>query len=209
MSTVIAIDSYDSDIAGISSYLEGSVYPYLQGKGFTLSPFYGPVAVPAYVGPAAAGAGVSLLTGAGHGSYSSFAGAGEDVFAVGSYAPEQVRGKIAHFISCESAKQLGPDFVKNGCLAFIGYDENFTFNSAFGDSFFGCDAEILLALADGLTVADAVARAKNLYAQTIADLMARGDAGALDAAHRLQYNLQHLRSPLDGPQWGNGNAKLS
>ena len=209
MSTFIAIDSYDSDIAGISSYLEGNVYPYLQSKGFALSRFFGPAAISAYVGPAATDAAVTLLTGAGHGTYTSFAGYGENVFAVGSYAPEQVRGKIAHFVSCENAQKLGPDFVENGCLAFIGYDENFTFNSAFGDSFFSCDAEILLALADGLTVADAVTRAKNLYAQTIADLLARGDAAALDAAHRLQYNLQHLRSPIDGPLWGSGDAKLS
>jgi hypothetical protein len=208
MSTFLAIDSNDAtDTEAISSYLEANVYPYLQSKGFTMSPFFGPMARPEYVASAAMSQGVALLTGAGHGTYDSFTGfQGEPVFSVGTYSPDEVRGKIAHFLSCENAKQLGPDFVKNGCLAYIGYDENFTFDSVFGDAFFNCDAEIIRGLANGLTAGDAVTQAKNLYAQTIADLMAQGNA---DAAHRLQYNLLHLRSPLDGPQWGSVDAKLA
>jgi hypothetical protein len=211
MSSVVAIDTYDgNDIASISAYLEQNVYPYLETKGFRMLAYFGSLATPDYVGPAAAKEGVSLLTGTGHGTYTTFEGyQGQDLFAVGSYTPEQVSGKIVHFLSCENAKQLGPDFVRNGCLAYIGYDENFIFNPAFSDSFYNCDAEILRALADGLTVAEAVKRAKNLYSQTIASLMAAGDAASMDAAHQMQYNLQHLRSPLDGDSWGRGEAKLS
>jgi hypothetical protein len=211
MSTFLAIDSSDAnDTAEMSTYFEGNVYPYLQSKGFTLSPFFGALARPEYVAPAVVDPGVTLLMGVGHGTYSSFQGFQEEaVFSVGGYTADQVQGKIIHFLSCETAKELGPDFVANGCLAYIGYDENFTFDSVNGDTFFNCDAEILRGLADGLTVGDAVIRAKNLFAQTISNLMAQGTADAADAAQRLQYNLLHLRSPLDGPQWGRTDVTLT
>src|ERR1700723_1279953 len=108
MSSFLAIDTYDgNDIASISAYLEQNVYPYLESKGLTMLPYFGSLATTDYVGPAAASAGVTLLTGTGHGTYTTFEGyQGQDVFAVGSYAPEQVSGKIVHFVSCENAKQL-------------------------------------------------------------------------------------------------------
>ena len=188
MSTFIAIDSYDAnDTKALSSYFEANVYPYLQSKGFSMTPCFGPLARPHYVAKAATGPGVTLLTGAGHGTYTTFNGfGGEPVFSVGGYTADVVRGKIAHFLSCENGQKLGPDFVVNGCLAYIGYDENFTFDPVFGDLFFKCDGEITRGLADGLSVGDAVTQAKRLYTQTIADLMAQGTADAADAAHRLQ-----------------------
>lgn len=207
MPTFVAIDSNDAnDIAAISSYLEANIYPYLQGKGFTMVPFFGPLARPEYVGPAASAPDVSLLTGGGHGTYTSFIGyRSEPVFTKGAYDADEVRGKIVHFLSCETAKFLGPDFVTNGCLAYIGYDENFVFNPIFQDLFFKCDGEVLLGLADGLTVGDAAARAKELFNQTIVNLTAQGYA---DAASQLAYDLSHFRSPIDGPQWGSVDAKL-
>jgi hypothetical protein len=33
------------------------------------------------------------------------------------------------------ARDLGPDFVKNGCLAYFGYDEDFIFTKADQDVF--------------------------------------------------------------------------
>ena len=99
--------------------------------------------------------------------------------------------------------------LRNGCLAYVGYDENFTFNPTFSDVFYNCDSEILRALADGATVAEAVKRAKDLYSRTIAGLISAGDAASMDAAHQLQYNLQHLRSPMDGAMWGRAEVKLS
>lgn len=207
MSTFIAIDSsYATDIQAASSYRERNVYPYLQSKGFTLSPFFGPLARRGFVAPAAASPGVTLLTGAGHGTYTSFVGFNlEPIYATGGYAAAEVSGRIAHFLSCENALQLGPDFVRNGCLAYIGYDENFTFDPDSADIFFNCDGEIDRGLADGLTVGDAVGRARNLFNQTIADLNASGN---IRAASILTVNLSHLRSPLDGSQWGDSDARL-
>ena len=130
MSTFVAIDCNDADdVAAMSSYLETSVYPYLQSKGLNMAPFIGPLARPEYVASAARSLDVTLLTGAGHGTYTSFIGfSAEPVFDHGTYTADEVSGKIAHFLSCQNAKLLGPEFVKNGCLAYIGYDEDFVFN---------------------------------------------------------------------------------
>jgi hypothetical protein len=207
MSTFIAIDSsYAADIQAASSYREKYVYPVYQSKGFAMSPFFGPLARRGFVAPAAMAQGVSLLTGAGHGTYSSFIGFNfETIYAVDGYSPQEVSGKIVHFLSCENAQQLGPNFVQNGCLAFIGYDENFTFDPDSPDSFFKCDAQIDDGLANGLKVGDAVAQAVDLFRQTIADLRAQGNART---ASMLEVNLSHLRSPLDGSQWGDPDAVL-
>jgi hypothetical protein len=207
MGTFLAIDSYDaSDVASISAYLEVNVYPYLQSKGFTMQSFFGPLARPEYVATAASAVAVTLLTGGGHGNYEAFLGFhSQPVFAVGAYTGAEVSGKIAHFLSCENAKQLGPDFVSKGCLAYVGYDENFVFDPTDADRFFNCDGEFLRGLADGLTVGQAVNRAKNLFTRTIADLTSQGSTSA---ANLLAYNLAHLRSPLDGAQWGSSDVKL-
>jgi hypothetical protein len=208
MSAFIAIDSYNAnDIRAISDYLETNVYPYLQSKGSTMQKFFGPLARPEYVAQAAADPSVVLLTGGGHGTYNAFLGFHtQPVFAVGAYTPAEVNGKIVHFLSCENAKELGPDFVRNGCLAYVGYDENFVFDPTDANRFFDCDAEFLRGLADGLTVGDAVVRAKNRFTDIINELKAQG---ATDSANLLEYNLLHLRSPLDGPQWGSSTARLT
>ncbi len=126
----------------------------------------------------------------------------EPRYSVGAYEPGEVRGKIAHFLTCYSALQLGPDFVKNGCVAYIGYDDQFVFDPGSADVFFECDGEIDRALADGLTVGDALARSKAMFAQRIEQL------GDTLAASQLAFNLAHLCSPVDNPKWGDAQARL-
>jgi hypothetical protein len=207
MSTFVAIDSsYAADIAAASSYRERYVYPAYQSQGFTMAPFFGPLARRGFVAPAAMAQAVSLLTGAGHGTYTSFTGFNlESVYEVNGYNPQEVNGKIVHFLSCENAQQLGPNLVQNGCRAYVGYDENFTFDPDSADLFFQCDAQIDIGLANRLVVGDAVTRAIAFFRQMISTLVSQGNQRA---ASMLEVNLSHLRSPLDGPQWGDPNAAL-
>lgn len=204
MATFIAIDSnYATDIAAASAYREQNIYPYLQGKGYSLEQFFGPSARRGLVAGSDQDPEVKLLTGVGHGTSTSFMGYNfEDIYAVGSYGKGEVAGKIAHFLSCNTASQLGPDFVSNGCLAFIGYDDNFMFDPNSADVFFECDGEIDRALADGLNVGDAMARAKALFTQRI------GELGNTYAGSMLATNLACLRSPVDGSQWGRVDVAL-
>src|SRR5207249_2313497 len=120
--------------------------------------------------PKAQQPGVAYLTGVGHGFPASYTGHYYDpIFPVGNYSAAEARGKIAHFLSCETARDLGPDFVKNGCLAYFGYDEDFVFTTAEQEVFFECDSAIDRAFAEGSNAAQVYDRVKALFTQRAAD----------------------------------------
>lgn len=151
---------------------------------------------------------MEYLTGVGHGSYNVYTGDyGDPIFQVGNYHPDEAKGKIVHFLSCQTARDLGPDFVSNAARAYFGYDENFTFTMPEKDTFFECDSEIDKAFADGLTAAQVYDRVRRLYDQRIADFRA---AGKLREAATLEFDRDHLRCPSSGgSRWGDPRAKLS
>lgn len=204
----LAIDSnYEAVTAAAYQYREQHVYPYLAQRGIALRKWQGPLARRYYVAPEAAKPEVDYLTGVGHGLYNLYTGHhGDPIFQVGQYQPQEASGKIVHFLSCQTARELGPDFVAHGCRAYFGYDENFTFHFEYQDTFFECDSEVDRAFADGLTAAEAYARTRSLYEKRIAELLAQGSTYI---AATLKFDLDHLRSPADGAAWGDGTAKLN
>lgn len=204
---VLAVDSsFESVTNQVFQYRQKNVYPFLEQKGFTIQRCQGPLARRIYVAPEARKPGVDYITGVGHGSYDTYTGDFHDpIFSVGNYSPEESRAKIVHLISCETARELGPDFVAHGCRAYLGYDENFSFQPDDGDIFFECDSEIDRAFAQGATAAEAYERARALFDQKIAAFRA---AGKEFKAATLEFNRDHLRSPTSGPQWGDPNARL-
>jgi hypothetical protein len=163
------------------------VYPQFVLAGFTVVPnlHESTVASRADVAPLTHNADVVFITGAGHGQTMSFLGDyDEAVFAKGEYDASEVAGKVVHFLACATAAKLGHDFVDHGCRAFIGYNMMFAFQPAWASVFFRCDSQIDLALAEGKTVAEAVAKARQQFdieiqkpgnAPIIADLQARRD----------------------------------
>lgn len=207
--TVLGIDSnYEPVTLAAYQYREANVYPYLQAKGFQVTKLQGPLARRYYVAPEAKKPEVDYMTGVGHGSYDLYTGDhGDVIFQVGNYHPDEAKGKIVHFLSCQTARGLGPDFVANGARAYFGYDENFSFTMPEKDTFFECDSEIDRAFADGLTAAQVYDRVRKLYDQRIADLRA---AGKLREAATLEFDRDHLRCPSSGgSRWGDARAKLS
>lgn len=207
--TVLGIDSNEEPVALAGfQYREKYVYPYLQAQGFAVKKFQCPLARRFYLAPEARKPEVEYLTGVGHGSYNLYTGDhGDVIWQVGNYHPDEVKGKIVHLLSCQTARELGPDFVRNGCRAYFGYDENFTFYMADKDTFFECDSEIGKAFGDGVSTAQVYDRVKKLYDQRIADLRA---AGKLYVAATLEFDRDHLRCPSSGgANWGDPKAKLS
>jgi len=204
---IIGIDAnFEPITKAACDYRQKNVYPYLERKGFTVQHLRGAMARRSYVGPAARQANVHYITGLGHGSYDTFTGDFYDpVFSVGNYSPEESGGKIVHLLSCETARSLGPDFTQHGCRAYFGYDENFSFQPDTADLFFECDAEIDLAIADGLTAADVIQRVRRVFDEHIAELRAQGSNYK---AATLEFDRDHLRSPADGNPWGDSSAKL-
>lgn len=206
----LAVLAVDADFEPITqaayTYRQTNVYPYLEQKGWQLQRFQESLARRSYVGPAAASSSVVYITGVGHGKYDRFTGQFYDaIFIVGNYSGDEAKSKIVHLLSCETARDLGPDFVKNGCLAYFGYDEDFTFQMDEANTFFSCDAEIDRGFADGLTAGDVYKRALAAFNAKIADLRAKGSDYK---AAQLEYDRDHLRSPTSGAQWGSTEAKL-
>jgi hypothetical protein len=207
--TALGIDSnFEPATLAAFQYREKSVYPYFQSKGFVVRKFQGPLARRHYVAPEARKPEVEYLLGVGHGSYNLYTGDhGNIIFQVGDYDPQEVNRKIVHFLSCQTARDLGPDFVRNGCRAYFGYDENFSFQMADKEIFFECDSEVDKAFADGLSAVQVYDRVKKLYDQRIADLRA---AGKLYVAATLEFDRDHLRCPSSGgANWGDPEARLS
>jgi hypothetical protein len=207
--TVLGIDSnYEPVTRAAYQYREANVYPYIITKGFRVTKLQGPLARRYYVAPEAKKPEVDYITGVGHGAYNIYTGDhGDIIFQVGNYHPDEAKGKIVHLLSCQTARDLGPDFVTNGAKAYFGYDENFTLTMPEKDTFFECDSEIDRAFADGLTAAQVYDRVRRLYDQRIADLRA---AGKLREAATLEFDRDHLRCPSSGgSRWGDARAKLS
>jgi hypothetical protein len=190
----------------VCDYREKHVYPVIERSGFGIIRRQGALARRHYVAPEARKQSVMFMTGVGHGFEDTYTGDYSDtVFKIGEYDREEVTSKIVHFLSCQTARRLGPDFVRNGARAYFGYDENFTYFEEHAASFLECDAEIDIALAGGNTARQAANRARAKYDDNIAKFIA---AGKLYVAATLQYNRDHLRSPLSDPAWGDPNAKL-
>lgn len=207
--TVVGIDSnYESVTRAAYEYREEHVYPYLEAKGFQITKFQGSLARRFYVAAEVRKPEVDYITGVGHGLYDLYTGDhGDAVFQVNHYQPIEAKDKIVHFLSCQTARALGPDFVSNGCRAYFGYDENFTFYMDDKDIFFECDSAIDRAFGDGLTAGQVYERVKELFDRRIADLRA---AGKLYVAAALEFDRDHLRCPSSGgSNWGNPKAKLS
>jgi hypothetical protein len=204
---VLAVDSNFDPVTRIAfEYRQRNVYPYLESKGLAVVRRQGPLARRHYVAEVANEPNVVYLTGCGHGTRDTFMGDYFDpLFGVGQYAPEESQGKIAHFLSCETARVLGPDLVRHGCRAYFGYDENFVVVMSESDNFFACDSAIDIAFAEGLTAREVYVRVIALYDKRIAELRARG---ALYAAATLEFDRDHLRAPASGGQWGDESAKL-
>lgn len=208
--TVVAIDAdFEPITAAPSAYRQQKVYPFMEQQGFKIVRCRGPLARRVDVAPQVVKPGVIYLTGVGHGFPSSYTGDNFDpIFTEGSYSPQEVRGKVVHFFSCQTAGQLGPDFVKNGCLAYFGYSENFSYQPDFADLFFECDSEIDRAFAEGLTADEVYRRVIALFNQHIAQLKATGDNGDLFKASILETDRDLLRAPSLGTQFGDPQARI-
>jgi hypothetical protein len=203
----VGIDSnYEPVTHAAWAYRCRHVYPYLRKKGFKVTQLDGKLARRYLVAPEVAKPNVDYVTGVGHGLEALYTGdQGEHIFEVGAYAPAEARRKIVHFLSCQTARRLGQDFVTNGCRAYFGYDINFTFDFKSRDLFFACDSEIDQAFADGLTADQVYARVHRAYTVEIDRLKA---AGKVYVAATLEANRDHLCAPSLANHWGDKTARI-
>ncbi len=136
----------------------------------------------------------------GHGNYDRYTGHWSDIILkVGSYDSAEVSGKSLHFLSCRTAKNLGPDTVTKGARSYCGYDENFTF--VWDDSATPVNEFVLFMQADGtfdqfMASGSKASEAYNAAIQAFNAAIAQVPNTA--AASWLTYDRDHLRLHGDG-----------
>jgi len=67
-----------------------------------------------------------IIIGVGHGEEAIFTGQNEVIILqVGQYDSREVEGKVVKLLSCQTGVELGPDLVANGCVAYLGYTDDY------------------------------------------------------------------------------------
>ena len=115
-----------------------------------------------------------------------------------------MRKKVIHLLSCQTAKELGPDLVKNGACAYFGYYENFTITWNHPNVFWICDSAIDLALCNGLNAENAAKVAIHVYRYWIKKMRAIHGP----TATWLTWDLKALRTPIHGSKYGKRSCTL-
>ena len=204
---ILAIDSsYDEITHASCVYRNKHVYPYMESKGFEIIRCQDKFARRAYVEQEICQEDIVYMTGVGHGIYATYMGEHcNPIFDIGNYQAKELDNKVAHFFACQTAAELGTDFVNNGCLAYFGYDENFTVYMHISDAFFDCDSEIDRAFADGLTAEEVYERVIAYYNEKISELK---NGQHYEAAAGLQSNRDRLCAPSVNAKWGDRKARI-
>jgi hypothetical protein len=131
--TVVAIEqNYDPATQTAQRLREELVYSHEAFRGATprheLVRCFNERAVPEHLYAALSDSQVRFITGAGHGSYTSFTGHERVVlFDALQLQAESFRNRFVHLLSCQTGALLGLMCVQNGAIAFWGYSVDFGF----------------------------------------------------------------------------------
>lgn len=67
-----------------------------------------------------------IIIGMGHGDVDTFTGQNENlILRIGEYNPDEIKGKVVKLLSCQTGVLLGPDLVRNGARAYLGYTDDY------------------------------------------------------------------------------------
>jgi hypothetical protein len=123
---VFCENTTDSVTTPFAKYRMANVHPVFKARGFAVVVLKGTEDVRTNFIPHAKNGLTVYLSGIGHGSYTTYTGHwGNHILQVGQYDPAEVKNKALHFLSCQTAAQLGPDTVAKGSKSYAGYTENF------------------------------------------------------------------------------------
>jgi hypothetical protein len=193
-----------------TGYRIGKIHTAFAQRGFCVISLEGSRNVRSEFASYAKSRRVVYIGGVGHGSTTTFTGDGNrSLLQVGRYDPAEVRGKIIHLLSCQTAKELGPDVVRNGALAYAGYHRNFRFvldqagtpvNEL--ELFWRSDSTFPLAMVLGKTAGAAHNATLRAYDYAIAQVP------NTIAATWLTWDRECFCSPGTDPKYGSKTAKI-
>jgi len=111
---------------------------------------------------------------------------------------EPFSGKIIHALACDAGAELGPELVRIGAKAFIGYIEPFQFYIEAANLFLEPAYEVVKSICSGDSVLTAYGKSQEMYKKNLAVVMAtatssqNGDALLLAASLFKDLNAQVL-----------------
>ncbi len=125
----------------------------------------------------------------GHGNDICITGNNEEILIESNKNSHLLIDKIVYMRSCSSGRTLGPQAVKEGCAAFIGYNELFRFwtdrtsvndptNDSYAKPFFETSNQVPLSLIKGKSAQEAHADSLIEYQRIITDLLTSDSANS-------------------------------
>jgi len=137
----------------------------------------------------------------GHGSEDCITGQDEEVLIEAGENSHLLKDKVVFMRSCDSGKILGPQAMREGCTAFIGYAELFRFwtnenmvkdplKDSYARPFFETSNQVALSLIKGKSVREAHEESRKMYEKTLGQLLT-SDAENSFVASDLIWNMHN------------------
>ncbi len=140
----------------------------------------------------------------GHGRENAVGGHKNEPLVVANQNEELLKEKITYAISCKSGKTLGPESIKKGAKAYMGYEEDFIFfyepkkiteplMDKTAEMFLEPSSEAMISLIKGNSVEEAEKRTKEMFKENIKKLLSsesRSEEASM--ARYLWWNMKHL-----------------
>lgn len=205
----VCIDSNADVVAdAVAKWRDANTYPLLLTNGFSLRRLKESMSNRDYLEQELLLTDVTYLSGSGHGLDDEFQGSDNlPALKVGQYKKVEVTGRVVHLLSCRTALLLGRDLVKNGCIAFFGYDMPFSFYYEFIDQFMSPNKLIDEMISQGHT-AQSVHEAVVVEYERIINSLKTSGASVVVIAD-METNLNHFCSPSKDAKWGNPMARIT
>lgn len=139
----------------------------------------------------------------GHGNHSIIAGYDNDPLVEKGKNHDLLKNAVVFARSCQSASGLGPEAVRAGCKAYIGYNDDFVFvteiamitkplSDRTAQLFLEPSNYVAISLLKGHSPSDANNRSKEMYKKTIQKLMSSAGASIdVELIPNLFWNYSH------------------
>ncbi len=134
----------------------------------------------------------------GHGSDGLISGQNDEVLVQAGHNEGTLRSSIVYALSCKSGKELGPQAVEKGAVAYVGYEEDFVFmittekrtrpsEDRTAGLFLDPSNQVAISLLKGNTVEESNRKSKAFFIRNIQKLLTSQSPSEETAAVRYLY----------------------